>query len=167
MVAVGDRRRASWVARQGRAGFRCAVPALRRPGREQVVAGRLFEIRQDRIAGQETFGADAIGIDHLVMVEHDMQIGHAVTGLALHELAVDQVFGGHQHLDLAEQQFGHVPGIEHPVIRRDQKGRISALRACGRDGYRRQRALTVNAAPTDPANVLAAIVAGDDPVAGA
>ncbi|MPL92902.1 hypothetical protein SDC9_39026 [bioreactor metagenome] len=134
---------------------------------------RIAHAAKRLVAGLEAFGPGAIRQHHLVAVEHEVDVAGAQRLDRLDADVVDQVLRRDQHLVLLEVERGALARDQHPVVRRDHHvalGQAVAKRA-GTDQHRLQvvghhQFGTVQVAPTGPADLLDAVVAGDDLVAG-
>ena len=65
----------------------------------------------------KAFGGGAFGIDDLVLIEHEVQIGDGIAGLGAHGVPVLEMRRAYQHFVAAEKKFGAVAFKEDAVLR--------------------------------------------------
>jgi len=85
--------------------------------REQFLASGLADRAQRNIAGVKALGGNALGVDDLVAVEHQVDIGDVRHILPVRPPGIGQIPGRQQDLVLPEEQLCLIAGEKQPVLR--------------------------------------------------
>ncbi len=134
---------------------------------EQFLAGFSRKVVNAIGAGVKALCGDAVGKDDLVLLKHDVDVGHAFLVQACNVFSVDHMNGWHQNLGLTKHELGAVSFDEHAVLWRDDQ----IVRCAWKDGLGkvdgRKAILGADCCFPGPADVLHSVVLGDDRVADA
>lgn len=117
-------------------------------------------------ADKQALGWRAIGIDHLVFIEHDVKIGDRVTGHLADIHTINQMLGGHQNLAFSKQQLRAVSGKQNTVLGRDQHRRTAEKAADPGHFDRGKPALAGDGLMSNPSNGLRTVIKRHNQIAG-
>ncbi len=142
--------------------------------RQKTVSLTGVKVVQPHVAGVEGFHLQPVGPDHLVAVQHQVDIPRLAQGMVhRHPPVADKVTGADQHFRLAPEIAGDGALHDNPVVGRHDKVGIRPVNPQRAGAHpdrplprHREKPRARHPPLPGPDKRLRAIVAGQDPVAG-